>query len=329
MAKDYVAGNGNFGSFDWGAKLESIMNTNATSQLKQVIDTFNNTDGSFDDKMRRTFDNLNEIEPNFNSQEALRATDPIQILMEWIEQEEKEEQDKDVVSSADEVLSQLREEQERERIRAMQDDYSQTFTNDELDQMEWRGNPNEVWSLGGKKSTRRQFVDAFKKTRDDLDKIATENNWSPDKKKYEDHLLSAAAQAAINGDLSKASDYVDHMDPKTKEKYERNLENITGNGVSKGVQQIAGVSSDAHTSTNSRAEAIESAPKANCGTDNILMGSACENVIEAKNRPTQPFNKSANPQNMEAPSITPLNNVVALEQRTEQPKTKLASLETF
>lgn len=79
-------------------------------------------------KMQGAFDNLNELNPDFVSAEAIRGNiDKIEILEQWIEQEEKEEQDKDVVASADEVLNQLREEAERERIQAWENAQSSEY----------------------------------------------------------------------------------------------------------------------------------------------------------------------------------------------------------
>lgn len=316
-SNSYMAGNGNFNIVGMNLA-DANQDKPEKSPLKQVIDTFNNADGSFDDKMRRTFDNLNEIEPNFNSQEALRATDPIQILMDWIEQAEKEEQDKDVVSSADEVLSQLREEQERERIRAMQDDYSQTFTNDELDQMEWRGNPNEVWSLGGKKSTRRQFVDAFKETRDDLDKIAIENNWSPDKKNHEDHLLSAAAQAATNRDYSKANEYVERMDPKTKEQFNRNVERTVAKNADINLQNDGRLASNEMVSNQAREDLFAKGPNSN--TVELAAGGSVKSPIQL----TQTFNPISS-NSLE--SLTQLSNEkLSQSPQMNAPNQKVAAL---
>ena len=149
-SKSYTAGNngGAFGNVDWNALMANPQSE--PTPMEQVIYTFKNTNGdfnakvdaAFDDlkkvasefvdefykKMQGAFDNLNELNPDFVSAEAIRGNiDKIEILEQWIEQEEKEEQDKDVVESADEVLNQLREEAERERIQAWENAQSSEY----------------------------------------------------------------------------------------------------------------------------------------------------------------------------------------------------------
>lgn len=149
-----------------------------------------------------------------------------------------------------------------------QNDYSKTYTNDQLDQMEWVGDENEIWEVLGKKASRRQHYEAMKQTRNDLEKIAIENNWSAQKKADEDKLLQNAMQAFINKDYAKMQEFTSKMDSKTKEQFEKNLK--LENGNSQNAEIVETASKTAVTYEQIKAQNLVLGAGAEQKTENIV-----------------------------------------------------------
>jgi hypothetical protein len=208
-----------------------------------------------------------------------------------------------------------------------QNDYSKTYSNDQLDSMEWKGDENSVWNIGGINISRKDAFGAGKKARDNWANSNDAKAMSPEDRAKVDQQFSQYLQAIKNNDPAKAKSIYDQMPPSAQGQIEARNENIVGAGVSASVQNDARSSIGTSTSTNSRADAIESTAK-NCATNNLSMGASCEGGIEAAHRPTSAFNRHAPPP-IEASVAQPTHNVVNLEQRTEKPKIKLAELEKF
>lgn len=85
-----------------------------------------------------------------------------------------------------------------------------------LDNMEWEGDPNEQWSFGAQTGSRKSWYDAAKATRKKLDKLATENNWTPDERAKQELYLSDYMKAMKNRDPEAARKVWEKMKPETQ-----------------------------------------------------------------------------------------------------------------
>lgn len=169
--------------------------------------------GEFAEKMRRTFDSVNEIEASFVANEALRANDQDNVgFIESGEKSEKEKKDREALAAYQDMIDAEAESREAE-IRRMQDDYSRTYSDDELDMMEWRGDKNAAWTMGGKQKSRAQWYDAMKSARAQWGNSAEAQAMSPEDRAKVDASLSRFMQATKNGDQERATEEFNRLPP--------------------------------------------------------------------------------------------------------------------
>lgn len=247
-----------------------------------------------------------------------------------LKNEEKDDDAKANLVAAGEQLESDRKEQERERIRDMQNDYSQTYSDDDLDKLAWVGDMNDVWNIGGMNVSRRGLNDAVKNTRRNLNQIANDNGWDDATKADQDHWLSVIRQGTINNRPDIVNDAITHLRPETKAQLEAASKDEFGNVASNIVQSNSDKSVDTVASVGDRSTIYSMTDTNLSSSSNLAMGSACETVINAEIRPTKPFNASASAV-LHAQNTPIIENIVALNQNTTavtmQPRAQLASNE--
>lgn len=224
MAKEYVAGNGNF---------------------KSAID--------FDTLNARFFDNAQEIDiANYvvNSANQQKSKDDLETVRK---NEEKEEEAKSNFAGMVEKIESDREEQERERIREQQDDYSKTFSNDEIDMMDWKIDPNTVWTIGGTTTSVANLLNAGKNARNRWNNSVAAQNMSPEDRAKVDQQFSQYLQAIKNGDYELARQIYGQMPPEARAHIDEQNSKKLDNGSNVELQSNGRSSSNEVISANAGA----------------------------------------------------------------------------
>ncbi len=97
-----------------------------------------------------------------------------------------------------------------------QTDYSKTYSNEQLDQMEWHGDMNDVWSIGGTRISRRNAYDAGKKARDEWNHSPAAKAMTPEQRAEADANWSRYLQANKNDDQAAAGRAYDALPPSAR-----------------------------------------------------------------------------------------------------------------
>ncbi|OYU75730.1 MAG: hypothetical protein CFE32_13190, partial [Alphaproteobacteria bacterium PA3] len=98
-----------------------------------------------------------------------------------------------------------------------QNDYSKTYSNDQLDAMEWKGDENEVWNIGGVNISRKDAFGAGKKARDNWANSNDAKAMSPEDRAKVDQQFSQYLQAIKNNDPAKAKVAYDALPQSAKD----------------------------------------------------------------------------------------------------------------
>jgi hypothetical protein len=220
-------------------------------------------------------------------------------------------------------------EEQRQQRAIDQDNYNRTYSNNDLDRMEWRGDMNEVWNIGGNNVSRADAFNGGKKARDAWDKSPEARAMSPEERARIDAQWSNYLQAIKNNDPAKAKAAYDALPPFARAQIDTNNVKQVGVAVSASVQDDARRAIDTQTSVAVGSAVFANAPRNVCGSNDLSMGSACDNVIVASHRPTVAFNQFANPQMEVEPRATLSNGTSNMSQVVETPKAKAAALEQF
>ena len=221
----------------------------------------------------------------------------------------------------------MREEQERERIRAMQDDYSQTFTNDELDQMEWVGDRNAIWTIGGRQISRTQLFNATKNARNKWENSEEAQKMSPDEREKVNHIWSQLGQISIrdaNGE-ARYNELVKQLPPKAQAQLDEQKEQQLDSNVRKDIQEDARRNLDINDSTSQRDNVISYNGNNNTQTQNLTTNEVdVSGGISTNVNARLDFNCASQNTAVIQPSNS--NNLVI---QPTVPKVQLASLDGF
>jgi hypothetical protein len=227
------------------------------------------------------------------------------------------------------VMDARRDRQQQAQQKIDQDNYNRTYSNDQLDTMEWQGDADDIWNISGVNISRKDAFGAGKKARDNWNNSPDAKAMSPEDKAKVDLQFSQYLQAIKNGDHKKALEIKGQMPPSAQAHVEQFNREAIGTGASHEVQQTASIAVDTQTSVAVGSSVFASAPKNACAANDLSMGSACETLIATHNRPTSAFNQSANPRIETTPTATVSNSNLTMAQVPETSKVKVAALETF
>ncbi len=132
---------------------------------------------------------------------------------------EKAKDQADILDTKEKKKQEAEKEQRADMEDAL-DDIAQTtkaMSQTDLDDMAWEGDPNEQWSFGAKSGSRKSWYEAAKATRKKLDKLAAENNWTPDERAQQELYLSDYMKALKTNDAEAARKVWEKMKPETQQ----------------------------------------------------------------------------------------------------------------
>jgi hypothetical protein len=178
-------------------------------------------------------------------------------------------------------------EEQRQQRSIDQDNYNRTYSNNDLDRMEWRGDMNEVWNIGGNNVSRADAFSGGKKARDRWNESPEAQAMSPEERARIDAQWSQYLQAIKNGDLAKAKAAYDALPPSARAQIDAQNAIAANNNVPKTQTQVEAESSQSvATSTESGADIIASLglqdiSNAQQPNENRLTQSSIQSVAES------------------------------------------------
>lgn len=224
-----------------------------------------------------------------------------------------------------------REEAERERIRSIQDDYNHTFTNEELDQMEWNGDHNAIWTIGGRQISRNQLFNATKKARTNWEESEEAQNMSPEERERVQRIWSQLGQISIRDAEGEArfSALVRQLPPDAQAQLNEQMGQEIGKSVDAKTQNDARRSLSIDVSTNQGATVISDSTELVGNSQNLTTVDVSVNGdIQTNVNARSDFNNAS--ANLVAPQST--NSIgLSANQNVVNPivRIQMASLDSF
>lgn len=167
--------------------------------------------------------------------------------------EEGERKDRQSNLLSDFVMDARRDRQQQAQQQKIdQDNYNRTYSNDELDQMEWSGDANDVWNIGDIFVSRRNAYDAGKRARDEWMNSPSARAMTPEERARIEEQWSRYLQAIKNNDPAAARAAYDALPPDARALADKN-----NNALAEGLQSTA--RTNAHLNQSTRASAVNRA----------------------------------------------------------------------
>lgn len=288
---------------------------------------------NFDRLMHRIFDATQTNDGTFMSAESNRASNEQE---KWSIEGDKKEKDEEKEATAALVESieserETREEAERERIRSIQDDYNHTFTNEELDQMEWNGDRNAIWTIGGRQISRNQLFNATKNARANWENSAEAKNMSPEDLANTQRIWSQLGQISIRDAEGEAryNALVRQLPPHAQAQLNEQMGQEIGKSVDAKTQNDARRSLSIDVSTNQGATVISDSTELVGNSQNLTTVDVSVNGdIQTNVNARSDFNNAS--ANLVAPQST--NSIgLSANQNVVNPivRIQMASLDSF
>ncbi len=155
-----------------------------------------------------------------------------------------------------------------------QRDLEETFSESQIDSMQWVGDPDEVWDLGGITASRKDLLAGAKAARSNLKKLATKDGWSDDQLIHETRLVSDYERAIIKHRYDDAAEAKRQMQPDTQQ--------FVDQQTRKGITIAKGVSAETAQAATDAATAMTDATNAR---SDVLSGMAAAGTKSLKSEP--------------------------------------------